>query len=74
MQIDLEPHEPKTIEGKATRVMTYEPWFFWYLLIGPAFIVCLGLWANQWNFWLLGFVAAGAISGFALGIRFRDTP
>lgn len=74
MQIDLEPHEPKTIEGKATRVMTYEPWFFWYLLLAPLVLVGIAIGAIGWNPALLLLVVAGMISGFALGVRFRDKP
>jgi hypothetical protein len=74
MQIDLEPL-PKTIEGKATRVATYEPWWFWYCGSIGALWVIFGLYAFDWNWRLaLAFTMPGLLLGGVLGIRFRNTP
>lgn len=65
---------PKTIEGKARRVLSYEAWWFWYCGAIAVGWILFGLYAFNWDWRMLSFTMPGILLGVVLGVRFRNTP
>jgi len=64
----------KQIDGKATRRVSYDRMFFWYVPLMSVALALILLYVSGWQWHLLAFAIPGIGIGGVLGVLLRDVP